>query len=313
MELYRHKKDIQNVVDCKGLEANVLDYMNSQPPCPGADAELTSSEAIGSKRFGDVLESLDSDALYKLQHEGYVVIDTGMHSSTKKLNEWANKSKTGQESSRTDTVAFLNRNDCVECDLEDEYDFMLTLASHLNDNFDLYASPYKPIHPATKDKPLTNPFNVQMAEYGWKDHYNAHSDNSIDMRERTSNAVFEGYGTTISDDYILSDCDNVLPKKRSNYRCITAILYLNENWEKCDGGQLRMYLDSAAVERPNRAVDTHDYVDINPSNGKLLLFDSRMVHSVEEVLNKYKIRRALTLWTRPEESGVSGEDYFISS
>ena len=101
-------------MDCKGLEANVLDYMNSQPPCPGADAELTSSEAIGSKRFGDVLESLDSDALYKLQHEGYVVIDTGMHSSTKKLNEWANKSKTGQESSRTDTVAFLNRNDCVE-------------------------------------------------------------------------------------------------------------------------------------------------------------------------------------------------------
>lgn len=86
-------------MDCKGLEANVLDYMNSQPPCPGADAELTSSEAIGSKRFGDVLESLDSDALYKLQHEGYVVIDTGMHSSTKKLNEWANKSKTGQESS----------------------------------------------------------------------------------------------------------------------------------------------------------------------------------------------------------------------
>ena len=300
-------------MDCKGLEANVLDYMNSQPPCPGADAELTSSETIGSKRFGDVLDRLDSYALSKLQHEGYVVIDTGMHSSTEKLNELANKSKTGQESSRTDTVAFLNRKDAIECDLEDEYDFLLTIAGYLNDNFDLYASPYKPILPATKDKPLTNPFNVQMAEYGWKDYYNAHSDNSIDMRVR-SNGVFEDCGTTISDDYILSDIDKVLPKKRSNYRCITAILYLNENWEKSDGGQLRMYLDSGAVERPNTAADTHDYVDINPSNGKLLLFDSRMVHSVEEVLNKYKIRRALTLWiTRPEESGVSGEDYFINS
>ena len=113
LELYRHKKDIQNVVDCKGLEANVLDYMNSQPPCPGADAELTSSEAIGRKRFGNVLDRLNSDALSKLQHEGYVVIDTGMHSSTKKLNEWGNKSKTGQESSRTDTVSFLNRNDAI--------------------------------------------------------------------------------------------------------------------------------------------------------------------------------------------------------
>ena len=73
-----------------------------------------------------------------------------------------------------------------------------------------------------------------------------------------------------------------------------------------------MYLDSAHCEIPNTAKATHNYVDINPSNGKLLLFDSRMIHSVEKVLHHSKIRRALTLWiTRPEESGVTGESYFL--
>jgi hypothetical protein len=57
----------------------------------------------------------------------------------------------------------------------------------------------------------------------------------------------------------------------------------------------------------------YEYIDVNPLNGKLLLlFDSRMVHSVEKVLNKIKTRRALTLWmVRPEESGATGEDYYL--
>ena len=38
----------------------------------------------------------------------------------------------------------------------------------------------------------------------------------------------------------------------------------------------------------------------------------QMVHSVEKVLNEGKTRRALTIWIiRPEENGVSGEDYFL--
>ena len=56
----------------------------------------------------------------------------------------------------------------------------------------------------------------------------------------------------------------------------------------------------------------YEYIDVNPSNGKLLLFDSCMVHSVGKVLNKIKTRRALTLWmVRPEESGATGEDYYL--
>ena len=53
--------------------------------------------------------------------------------------------------------------------IEDQYDFLLTLASHLNNNldFELYASPYKPLFPGTTERPLTNPsgFNVQIAEF----------------------------------------------------------------------------------------------------------------------------------------------------
>lgn len=313
LEMYRHRDDIQNVVNIGGLETNVLEYMNSRPPCPGMDAELTSSDAIGRDRFGPLLDQLiDSSALLKLQNDGYVVIDGVLKTSqlsNERLEKWANKGKTGQDGSRRDTVAFLNRSNAVECGLEDQYDFLLSLASHLNNNFDLYASPFKPVFPGTVSHPLTNPigFNVQMAEYGCSDFYNPHSDNSIDTTE-TNNGAFGD--TAVIHDHL--DDDTVLPKKRSNWRCITAILYLNEGWKKSDGGQLRMHLDSAFVEQPITARDTHEHIDVNPSNGKLLLFDSRMVHSVEKVLSKSKIRRALTLWiTRPEESGVSGEDYFL--
>ena len=74
-----------------------------------------------------------------------------------------------------------------------------------------------------------------------------------------------------------------------------------------------MYQNSAVVLHPHTVLDGgNEYIDINPSNGKLLLFDSRMIHSVENVFNKNKTRRALTLWmVRPEESGATGEDYFL--
>ncbi len=72
-----------------------------------------------------------------------------------------------------------------------------------------------------------------------------------------------------------------------------------------------MYLDSDSVKHPSMAIDTHEHFNINPSNGRLLLFDSRMIHSVEKVLNESKIRRALTVWIeRPKESGVFVNDSF---
>jgi len=169
----------------------------------------------------------------------------------------------------------------------------MALASHLNDNYVCDHSPFKPIWPGTVDRPLSNPKSIQIAEYGVNDFYAAHSDNSVTNASRDAGA---------------SGQDDV----RSNYRAITCILYVNEGWEAKDGGALRIYLDSAEIKTPGDAKDCCEHVDVNPANGRLLIFDSKMVHSVEKVLNENKVRRALTLWIiRPEDSGVKGEDYFV--
>eukprot|EP00563_Minutocellus_polymorphus_P018905 CAMPEP_0197726020 /NCGR_PEP_ID=MMETSP1434-20131217/12696_1 /TAXON_ID=265543 /ORGANISM="Minutocellus polymorphus, Strain CCMP3303" /LENGTH=478 /DNA_ID=CAMNT_0043311811 /DNA_START=91 /DNA_END=1527 /DNA_ORIENTATION=+ len=329
LEVYKHRDEIRGVVSMEHLRYNVLDYLNSQPPDPGKDAELTSSQAIGNDQLGALLDKVvDSECLSKLERDGYVVIDDIMktsQSSNDKLSQWSKKSQTGQEECRTDTVSFIDRDDALECRVESQYDLLLALASHLNNKLDLYESPFAPIFPGTRENPLTNPSgcNVQMAEYGSQDFYDPHSDNSINMvcqSEYFGSAeeyIDDMYGNDVYDDTtpwratmqknMFSDVE-----RRSNYRCITAILYLTEGWSVQDGGQLRMYLDSAHCEIPNTAKDTHNYIDVNPSNGKLLLFDSRMIHSVEKVLHQSKIRRALTLWmTRPEESGATGEIFFL--
>ncbi len=319
LELYRYRADIRHAVCIRNLESNVLDFLNSQPPDAGIDAELTSSEAIGDEKFGLILKRVDSDALAKLQRDGFVVIDNVMttsQTSHDKLDGKTNnqgKRKSDARDYRTDKVAFLNRENALEYGLEDQHDFLLTLASHLNGNLDFSFrghSLYTPIFPGTVQRPLTNPrgFNVQFAEYAENDHYNPHSDNSVDTKLKTC-GVFDVTRTIGSK----ADLDGtLLPSRRINWRYITAILYMNEGWEKGDGGQLRLYLDSSGVIHPNIVLDEHDFIDIIPSNGRLLLFDSRMIHSVEKVLKEGKTRRALTLWIiRPEESGATGEDYFL--
>lgn len=329
LEIYKYRDDMRGVVSMDHLRENVLDYLNSQPPDPGTDAELSSSEAIGNDRLGALLDdAIDSECISKLERDGFVVIEDVMktsQSSNFKLSQWSKKGQTGQEECRTDTVAFMDRDDALECGVESQYDLLLALASHLNSKLNLYDSPFAPVFPGTRENPLTNPSgcNVQMAEYGSQDFYDPHSDNSVAQQ---SDYVYQGseeeyidncYGNEVFDDTTPWRADMQRDmysseKRRSNYRCITAILYLNEGWEKRDGGQLRMYLDSAHCEIPKMAKDTHNYIDVNPSNGKLLLFDSRMIHSVEKVNHQSKIRRALTLWiTRPEESGVTGEKFFL--
>jgi Rps23 Pro-64 3,4-dihydroxylase Tpa1-like proline 4-hydroxylase len=64
------------------------------------------------------------------------------------------------------------------------------------------------------------------------------------------------------------------------------------------------------VTKPSDARTQCEYVDINPANGQLLIFDSRLIHAVEKVRNPEKSRVALTLWNfRPEKRSVCGEVY----
>ena len=95
----------------------------------------------------------------------------------------------------------------------------------------------------------------------------------------------------------------------------TCILYLNDNdWNvDTDGsGALRLYPNSQYEFDPIEVALNRrfDFVDIVPKNGRLLIFDSRLVHSVEKVTSTHRRRRALTLWiNRLNDSGVRGEMY----
>ena len=74
-----------------------------------------------------------------------------------------------------------------------------------------------------------------------------------------------------------------------------------------DGGCLRLYLNSSNLNSSAEAKASCQYVDISPQNGRFLIFDSKLFHSVE-VVKTDRSRLALTLWiTRPEDSGVNGE------
>jgi Rps23 Pro-64 3,4-dihydroxylase Tpa1-like proline 4-hydroxylase len=94
----------------------------------------------------------------------------------------------------------------------------------------------------------------------------------------------------------------------------TCILYMNDgDWNvETDGGALRIYPNSHNEFNPSHVAKSHrfEYVDIAPINGRLLIFDSRLVHSVEKVTTMHRRRRALTLWiNRLNDSGVRGEMY----
>ena len=66
-------------------------------------------------------------------------------------------------------------------------------------------------------------------------------------------------------------------------RLITVILYLNQDWQTNDGGELRLYLEQ-------------DFIDIVPEAGKLVMFLSeRFEH---EVLPTEQERLSLTGWLR---------------
>lgn len=164
----------------------------------------------------------------------------------------------------------------------------MAIPSYLNQQkiVDSEQFPDNPIEPASEEEPLTIPDSIQLAEYGEGDFYTAHSDNSWTNESKSA--------------------------LRSNFRYYTCILYANDGWKKGDGGALRIYPNSQHLYPASKARDDdREYVDIIPKNGRLLIFDSCLVHSVEPVISSGKVRRAFTMWiTRPNDSGVRGEVYY---
>jgi hypothetical protein len=112
-----------------------------------------------------------------LQSKGFVTIDTKLKTSRKsndKLSTFLHK-KTKQDSAiRSDTVAFLDMNDAKTCGLEDQFELLMGMASFLNEHLVLEDSGFDPLSPGTKSRPLTNPRNIQAAEYSHGEFYIAH-------------------------------------------------------------------------------------------------------------------------------------------
>ncbi|SNR96577.1 SM-20-related protein [Methylobacillus rhizosphaerae] len=74
-------------------------------------------------------------------------------------------------------------------------------------------------------------------------------------------------------------------------RQISCILYLNDQWQEEDGGQLRLYLDGT---------EAHPYIDVLPQGGTLVVFLSgKFWH---EVLPATRPRTSLTGWFRKRSS-----------
>jgi len=246
----------------------------SRSQIAGRDAELTKDPELLDTIFG----SQRDDVLSKLARDGFVTVDSGIKASSAsqlKLSEMLQEKTKQEEHIRSDSVCFLDRESAASCALEEQYDFLMAISSYLNEHFSPEESPNEPILPGTHDRPLTNPARIQAAAYGENEYYVAHSDNPIDDDTHT----------------------------RRNFRWFTYILYCNDCWDLTkDGGALRIYPD-CNTDLPE---DNSKYVDINPINGKLLIFDSRLAHSVEKVTSKRR-RLALTLWAlRPEDRNLVG-------
>jgi SM-20-related protein len=72
-------------------------------------------------------------------------------------------------------------------------------------------------------------------------------------------------------------------------RMISCVIYLNENWKKGDGGELKIHRDK-------------EFIEIEPMGNRAVLFRSDTI--VHEVLPSLKERRSLTGWLLKRPSGI---------
>lgn len=88
----------------------------------------------------------------------------------------------------------------------------------------------------------------------------------------------------------------------ASHRVVTAILYLNGQWQVDDGGLLRFYLSEDG--------DESSYIDIEPLAGRMVLFLSRRFF--HEVLPAKRDRLSLTGWFRVRPIQDEIQNLFIT-
>jgi hypothetical protein len=158
-----------DLLDTSLLRQRVADYHNARPPDPGRKAVPSGISYLD--------KVLSPDLLSKLETDGYVVVDTSVTTSPesiKKLSKYLTSETNQGDDVRRDRVAFLSREDADDCDVDFQFDFLMGIAFKLNQGINMKDSPYDPIPPGTSSEPLTNPSDIQAAEYGEGDFYVVH-------------------------------------------------------------------------------------------------------------------------------------------
>lgn len=209
--------------------------------------------------------------LNELKHKGFISLDTDLFSTQRQRGSLSSLFQCNN-----DSVATLSQDEAYKTGVKEPFDFLMGIAHYLNWNMEWDGSVYEPLPPATKMKPLTNPSTVEITEYGQDQYRNAKSDNAL----LDSNT-------------------------RKNYRMYTCILCCSDNWNSSkDGGAIRIYPNTSNVSNPDKALSMQ-YEDIRPTNGKLIIIDSRLVYSIETVKSNDMTLRTMTLWiSKPENNGV---------
>ena len=80
--------------------------------------------------------------------------------------------------------------------------------------------------------------------------------------------------------------------KSRNNRTLSVIVYMNDNWQDGDGGELKIY----------KKKDFSDFEIINPIGNRLAIFRSDTVW--HEVLTSHKSRKSLTGWLLKQPQGL---------
>lgn len=172
---------IRPIRNNQNLRDIVKSHFSMQRPHTGYDAMLSKTDKVLSTLLSDGSSLSDMNDVTKLletlKDRGYVTIDTNLRTSkesNRKLSTFL-QNKTIQDSSiRSDTVAFLDKNDVSKCGLEDQFELLMGMASFLNENMSFDDTGYDPLLPGLKDLPLSNPRNIQAAEYSHGEFYVAH-------------------------------------------------------------------------------------------------------------------------------------------
>lgn len=87
-------------------------------------------------------------------------------------------------------------------------------------------------------------------------------------------------------------------------RKLSCIVYLNQNWRSEDGGQLRLYVETACQNHTDETADQEKFIDVTPDAGKAVIFLSDVFY--HEVIPATRERLSLTGWffNRPSPANL---------